>query len=49
MGISTTLERQIIAISPGDVNDMLTFNDFIHSQALVELPIKGRQYTWSNM
>ena len=25
----------------GDVNDMLTFNDFIQSQALVELPIKG--------
>ena len=33
----------------GDANDMLTFNDFIHAQALVELPIKGRQYTWSNM
>ena len=28
---------------------MLTFNDFIQSQALVELPIKGRQFTWSNM
>uniref|UniRef100_A0A8R7QRY1 Uncharacterized protein n=1 Tax=Triticum urartu TaxID=4572 RepID=A0A8R7QRY1_TRIUA len=33
----------------GDANDMLTFNDFIQSQALVELPLKGRQYTWSNM
>lgn len=33
----------------GDVNDMLVFNDFIHSQSLVELPIKGRSYTWSNM
>ena len=28
---------------------MITFNDFIRSQALIELPIKGREYTWSNM
>lgn len=33
----------------GYVNDMLTFNDFIRSQSLVELPIKGRSFTWSNM
>ena len=33
----------------GNPNDMITFNDFIHSQQLIELPIKGRQYTWSNM
>lgn len=33
----------------GNANDMLTFNDFIHSQSLVELPIKGRMFTWSNM
>lgn len=29
--------------------DMITFNDFIRTQALIELPIKGREYTWSNM
>jgi exonuclease III len=33
----------------GNVNDMLIFNDFIRSQNLTELPIKGRKYTWSNM
>ena len=33
----------------GDVNDMFTFNDFIRDQNLTELPIKGRNYTWSNM
>lgn len=33
----------------GDVNDMFTFNDFIHEQRLTELPIKGRNFTWSNM
>lgn len=33
----------------GSVNDMLTFNDFIRTHSLIELPIKGRAYTWSNM
>jgi len=33
----------------GDFNDMLTFNDIIRKHKLVELPIKGRLYTWSNM
>lgn len=33
----------------GGVNDMFTFNDFIREQCLTELPIKGRNYTWSNM
>lgn len=33
----------------GNVNDMLVFNDFIRSHSLVELPIKGKTYTWSNM
>lgn len=28
---------------------MIMFNDFIRSQSLIELPIKGRAYTWSNM
>ena len=33
----------------GNPNDMIAFNDFIRSQQLIELPIKGRAYTWSNM
>lgn len=35
--------------SGGDTTDMFTFNEFIQTQSLVELPIKGRSYTWSNM
>ena len=33
----------------GSINDMNTFNDFIRCQSLIELPIKGRSFTWSNM
>jgi hypothetical protein len=33
----------------GNVNDMLTFNAFIREQHLIEISIKGRKYTWSNM
>lgn len=33
----------------GDVNDILMFNDIIRAQALIELYLKGRSYTWSNM
>jgi hypothetical protein len=33
----------------GNHEDMLTFNDIISEQSLIELPIKGRSYTWSNM
>ena len=33
----------------GNVNDMLAFNEAISALALVEIPIKGREYTWSNM
>ena len=33
----------------GSMNDMYTFNDFIRCQSLIELPIKGRSFTWSNM
>ena len=33
----------------GNAMDMLTFNDFIREQNLIELPIKGRRFTWSNM
>lgn len=33
----------------GNVNDMLIFNDIIQHLGLIELPLKGRSYTWSNM
>ena len=33
----------------GDLNEMLLFNEAISNLGLIELPLKGRQYTWSNM
>jgi hypothetical protein len=33
----------------GDVNDMFLFNDIIGHLGLLELPLKGRSFTWSNM
>jgi hypothetical protein len=33
----------------GDTNDMFLFNDIIGHLGLLELPLKGRRYTWSNM
>lgn len=33
----------------GNFSDMLKFNDAISSLALVEIPLKGRNFTWSNM
>lgn len=33
----------------GDNNDILLFNDIIRSQELIEIPLKGRSFTWSNM
>lgn len=33
----------------GSVNDIFLFNEVIGHLGLVELPIKGRRYTWSNM
>ena len=33
----------------GDVNKMFLFNDIIGHLGLVELPVKGRAFTWSNM
>lgn len=32
-----------------DTQDMFSFNDAISSQALVEIPLKNRSFTWSNM
>jgi exonuclease III len=33
----------------GNPNDMLLFNDVIHHLDLVEILLKGRAFTWSNM
>lgn len=33
----------------GDMNDMMIFNNIISNLGLLELPLKGRSYTWSNM
>jgi hypothetical protein len=33
----------------GDINEMLAFNDSISKLGLIELPLKGRNFTWSNM
>ena len=33
----------------GNVNDMLLFNEVIGHLGLIELPLKGRRFTWSNM
>jgi hypothetical protein len=32
-----------------NLNDMMLFNDVIHHLDLVEIPLKGRAFTWSNM
>jgi hypothetical protein len=33
----------------GDINNMLLFNRIISQLDLVEIPLKGRAFTWSNM
>jgi hypothetical protein len=33
----------------GDINDMILFNDAINILGLIELPLEGRKFTWSNM
>ena len=33
----------------GNLDDMFSFNEAINQQALVEIPLKGGKYTWSNM
>ena len=33
----------------GNINDIFLFNEIIGHLGLIKLPIKGRQYTWSNM
>jgi hypothetical protein len=35
---------------PGsNVNEMLLFNEAISQVGLLDIPLKGRKYTWSNM
>jgi hypothetical protein len=33
----------------GDVHDMFLFNEIIGHLGLLEIPLKGRRFTWSNM
>lgn len=33
----------------GDINDIFSFNEIIGHLGLLELPLKGRAFTWSNM
>jgi hypothetical protein len=35
--------------SGGDINDMFLFNEVIGHLGLLELPLKGKKFTWSNM
>jgi hypothetical protein len=32
-----------------DMNDIFIFNDIISILGLMEIPLKGRKFTWSNM
>lgn len=33
----------------GNINDIMIFNDVVGHLGLIELPLKGRSFTWSNM
>jgi hypothetical protein len=33
----------------GNIQDIMTFNSIISNLGLQEIPLKGRQFTWSNM
>ena len=33
----------------GNMNDIMIFNEIISNLGLLEIPLKGRKYTWSNM
>ena len=35
--------------SGGNMNDIMIFNEIISNLGLLEIPLKGRKYTWSNM
>ena len=33
----------------GNMNDVMIFNEIISNLGLMEIPLKGRNFTWSNM
>jgi len=33
----------------GNMNDIMIFNEIISNLGLLEIPLKGRNFTWSNM
>ena len=33
--------------SGGNINDIMIFNEIISNLGLLEIPLKGRKYTWS--
>jgi hypothetical protein len=33
----------------GNMNDIMIFNEIINNLGLMEIPLKGRKFTWSNM
>lgn len=35
--------------SRANINDIFIFNDIISFLGLLEIPLKGRRFTWSNM
>lgn len=40
----------LISYPPGgDLNNMLAFNESISNLGIVEIPLHGQRYTWSNM
>ena len=45
---STSLDHLVIEINLGDHLEMYLFNEAMSALGLVELPLKGRRYTWSN-
>lgn len=48
-GISTSIDLWTIGIGVGATSRTQIFNDVIDHLGLVELPLKGRAFTWSNM
>jgi hypothetical protein len=33
----------------GNMNDIMIFNEIISNLGLIEIPLKGRNFTWNNM
>lgn len=49
IGDSICTDQQNRNRPEGNLNDILVFNDVIGHLGLIELPLKGRSYTWTNM